>query len=215
MVNGMFSHCDDNTKLMLLYEDLKTRRGAIDAVVEASYTAPLAIIVVGVGAHDFTAMEVLNADKKPLKVSLSSLSTASCCSYRMVAFQDSKSRVMKKNILQFVPFRRFASGPPHLLAQATLTKLTVQLVDFMHDHNIQPNKSKYQVSAHTAPAAAVPSAPASYPAAGPTVMTPNGPVSLPPSAHNTAAPPQPQPILVMGPGGQPMMAVPIVVAPAY
>ena len=63
---------------------------------------PLSIIIVGVGSADFSAMDQLDADENPL--------------------QSAKYGKQVADIVQFVPFREFASNPM-LLAKETLQEV--------------------------------------------------------------------------------------------
>uniref|UniRef100_A0A7S1TF43 C2 domain-containing protein n=1 Tax=Compsopogon caeruleus TaxID=31354 RepID=A0A7S1TF43_9RHOD len=78
---------------------------------------PLSIVIVGVGAANFEAMEFLDADDKPL---------------------SSDGRAMKRDIVQFVPFRRFMNAPGRL-AEEVLYEIPHQLLSYMQDHGFQPN----------------------------------------------------------------------------
>jgi hypothetical protein len=60
-----------------------------------------------VGGANFKSMEILDADDKVLK--------------------DTRGRIMDRDIVQFVPFRRFANAPPHVLAKETLAELPGQV----------------------------------------------------------------------------------------
>lgn len=67
----------------------------VHEIVKAS-TLPMSIVIVGVGSSDFTAMEVLDADDKPL---------------------TSGGKKMTADIVQFVPFRKFENSPGALAAE--------------------------------------------------------------------------------------------------
>ena len=56
---------------------------------------PLSIIIVGVGQEDFTSMEVLDADDQPL-------------------YSEQYKKQMDRDIVQFVPFRKFKNNPVEL-----------------------------------------------------------------------------------------------------
>lgn len=105
------------TILLLLTDgQMNDMDATISAIVTASKT-PLSIVMVGVGAADFSAMDVLDADKKPL------------CAGTSVATRD---------IVQFVPFRKFG-GDPGALAAEVLREIPGQVVEYFLSRGILPN----------------------------------------------------------------------------
>jgi hypothetical protein len=92
----------------------------VDRIVDAS-NLPLSIVIVGVGSADFTNMEVLDADDTPLR--------------------SRRGELMKRDIVQFVPFRELSSksGANFSLARETLAEIPQQLTSFMKAQNIRPN----------------------------------------------------------------------------
>lgn len=90
------------------------------AIVEASAT-PLSVIIIGVGAADFSAMEFLDSDDSLLK--------------------DTRGRVAERDIVQFVPFRKF-SGDSMLqrmrLASEVLAELPDQVTNYFAKRCILP-----------------------------------------------------------------------------
>ena len=84
-------------------------RQTVDALVAAS-DAPLSVIIVGVGNADFSAMEVLDGDGGVLK--------------------NSKFQSAKRDIVQFVPFSKYAHSPSRLAAE-TLAEVPHQVVQYM------------------------------------------------------------------------------------
>ncbi len=74
----------------------------IDQIVRGS-SLPLSIIIVGVGGEDFSSMEVLDADDKPL-------------------YSTKLGKQMERDIVQFVPFREFKDDP-YRLAKETLEEV--------------------------------------------------------------------------------------------
>ncbi|KAE8890881.1 Copine-3 [Phytophthora fragariae] len=96
-------------------------QGTIDAVVEASHTSPLSIVVIGVGPADFSSMVALDGDGGKLRAS--------------------NGRVSARDIVQFVPYNRFA-GYPDALTRETLAELPRQLCQYMKGlsqlHHLQP-----------------------------------------------------------------------------
>ena len=75
---------------------------SIDQIVYGS-ELPLSIIIVGVGDADFSAMDELDADEKPL-------------------YSHRYKKQMAADIVQFVPFRDFANNPMQL-AKETLEEV--------------------------------------------------------------------------------------------
>jgi hypothetical protein len=104
--------------ILLIITDgvINDMRATIDAIVDAG-TIPLSIIIVGVGPADFTAMEVLDADDQPL---------VSTSGKRMV-----------RDIVQFVPFRKFARLHYTTLAAEVLAEVPTQVVEWAMMHGIR------------------------------------------------------------------------------
>jgi hypothetical protein len=80
----------------------------IAAIVEASYL-PLSIIIVGIGTGDFSNMDFLDADNNILV--------------------DRYQKRAARDIVQFVPFRKFANNG-FMLAEEVLKEIPRQVVDF-------------------------------------------------------------------------------------
>ena len=93
-------------------------QATIDAIVAAS-GLPLSIVIVGVGAADFSSMETLDADDAPL--------------YSQ-AFRTYQTR----DIVQFVPFSQYAHDPA-ALAREVLREIPGQVVQFFQTMRISPN----------------------------------------------------------------------------
>ena len=89
----------------------------IDEIVRGS-SLPLSIIIVGVGQEDFSSMEVLDADDEPL-------------------YSKTYKKSMERDIVQFVPFRKFKNNPL-TLAKETLNEVPNQLVGFFESKGIKP-----------------------------------------------------------------------------
>mmetsp|Transcript_5960 Transcript_5960/g.7865 ORF Transcript_5960/g.7865 Transcript_5960/m.7865 type:complete len:593 (-) Transcript_5960:157-1935(-) len=87
------------------------------AIVEAS-DLPLSIIIIGVGNADFTAMEILDGDEERLHT------------------QDGK--YAQRDIVQFVPMRKFQNADSYMIAKEVLDEVPRQLVDYMSAKNICP-----------------------------------------------------------------------------
>ncbi|XP_054893520.1 copine-3-like isoform X1 [Poeciliopsis prolifica] len=91
-----------------------------DAIVNAS-RLPMSIIIVGVGAADFSAMEFLDGDDGRL---------------RSVA-----GEAAMRDIVQFVPYRNFQNAPREALAKSVLAEVPAQLVDFFCTMKLNPPKT--------------------------------------------------------------------------
>uniref|UniRef100_A0A672HE89 Copine-3 n=1 Tax=Salarias fasciatus TaxID=181472 RepID=A0A672HE89_SALFA len=88
------------------------------AIVQAS-RLPMSIIIVGVGAADFGAMEFLDSDDKLLAAPTGDIAS--------------------RDIVQFVPFRQF-QGSSVALAQSVLAELPDQLTSFFNSYKLKPPK---------------------------------------------------------------------------
>jgi hypothetical protein len=88
-----------------------------DAIVEAG-RLPLSIIIVGVGSADFRAMDELDADEVPL-----------------VSRRGVK---MVRDLVQFVPFSKFARAHYSVLASEVLEEVPRQLVEWARLAGIKP-----------------------------------------------------------------------------
>jgi len=93
----------------------------IDAIIKAS-ELPLSIIIVGVGSSSFSNMDELDSDSKPL-------------------ISSAGNKWTSRDIVQFVPFRKFKDNP-QLLAEETLREVPRQVSDYMMFKSIIPN-AKY------------------------------------------------------------------------
>ena len=86
-------------------------------IVESSHL-PLSIIIVGIGNADFTNMDILDGDE---------------------GLWDSKGRKALRDLVQFVPFNKFA-GDSYTLASNVLEELPTQLTEYMKFIKKLPNK---------------------------------------------------------------------------
>lgn len=103
--------------LMITDGQINDFHETVGVIVEASQY-PMSIIVIGVGAADFSGMEGLDSDAELLT--------------------DSRTgRKAKRDIVQFVPFRNFANNPV-LLAEEVLRELPAQVDQFYQLINISP-----------------------------------------------------------------------------
>lgn len=65
-------------------------QSTIDLIVKACYL-PLSIIIIGIGDEDFSNMNILDADDQPLV--------------------SSYGEKMQRDIVQFVPFKKYQNNP--------------------------------------------------------------------------------------------------------
>ena len=89
-------------------------RETSDAIVKAS-DSPLSIIIVGVGPADFSSMVQLDGDETPLV--------------------NRYGQRTKRDIVQFVPFRRFQDQPLPTLAAEVLAEIPTQVHEYCQSHN--------------------------------------------------------------------------------
>ncbi|KAM9235400.1 copine-3 isoform 1-T2 [Leptosomus discolor] len=90
------------------------------AIVNAS-KLPMSIIIVGVGGADFDAMEFLDGDNGVLR--------------------SSSGEPAVRDIVQFVPFRKFQTSPREALAQCVLAEVPQQVVNYFSTYKLQPPKN--------------------------------------------------------------------------
>ena len=90
----------------------------IREIVKAS-NYPLSIVIVGVGAANFDSMETLDGDDRRL---------------------SSGSQIASRDIVQFVPFRKYNSQNYQLLARETLKEIPGQVCEYFKNMKIKPNK---------------------------------------------------------------------------
>jgi hypothetical protein len=105
--------------ILLIVTDgvINDMQDTIDAIVDAA-TLPLSIIIVGVGNANFQAMDILDADDKPL------VSRA--------------GHTMRRDLVQFVPFNKFANRHQSILAAEVLDEVPRQLCEWAELNNIRP-----------------------------------------------------------------------------
>lgn len=92
-----------------------------DAIVQAS-DAPLSVIIVGVGSGDFTLMEELDADVDPIV--------------------SSTGKKMGRDIVQFVPFKKFKKLSAVSLEQEVLAEIPDQIHQYCVTHDYKLNLPK-------------------------------------------------------------------------
>jgi hypothetical protein len=105
--------------LVILTDGVVTdMKQTVDKICDISETAPLSIIIIGVGNADFRKMEFLDSDDGFLR--------------------DSKGECAARDIVQFVPFRKYASNIDKLTSQV-LQEIPKQMVSYFLSRNIKPN----------------------------------------------------------------------------
>ncbi|KAK1172096.1 copine-3-like isoform X1 [Acipenser oxyrinchus oxyrinchus] len=88
-----------------------------NAIVNAS-RLPMSVIIVGVGGADFSAMEFLDGDDGTLK--------------------SPTGQPAIRDIVQFVPFRKFQNAPKEALAQCVLTEVPQQVTSYFNMNSLRP-----------------------------------------------------------------------------
>ena len=100
-------------------------QATIDAIVAAS-GLPLSVVIVGVGAADFSSMETLDADDAPL-------------------YSQALRTYQTRDIVQFVPFSQY-SHDAATLAREVLREIPGQVVQFFQTLRISPNQRNMGMS---------------------------------------------------------------------
>lgn len=103
--------------LMITDGIINDMQDTCDAIVDAG-RLPLSIIIVGVGNADFSAMDVLDADDEPL---VSRTGQKEC-----------------RDLVQFVPFNKFASQHYSVLASEVLDEIPRQLMEWAEMNGVRP-----------------------------------------------------------------------------
>jgi hypothetical protein len=104
--------------LLILTDGLiNDMRETIDAIVAAGWI-PLSIIIVGVGNADFGAMDILDADDR--------------------ALISSRGQKMCRDLVQFVPFNKFADKHYSALAQEVLDEVPRQVCEWAERNGVYP-----------------------------------------------------------------------------
>ncbi|TYZ60601.1 hypothetical protein PybrP1_004664 [[Pythium] brassicae (nom. inval.)] len=158
----------------------------IDALVQASNTVPLSIVIIGVGSDDFSSMTALDGDGKKLR--------------------SSRGEIASRDI-------RFAHNPA-LLTRETLAEIPNQLCQFMRMRGINPNPAIAPVFKQFAePTGTVSPSPAGAPGPAPVVDAPAsiaipGAIPTPAPAPGAGAPPQQQQGAPGYPGAPPATGAP-------
>ncbi|KAJ7993442.1 hypothetical protein DPEC_G00272480 [Dallia pectoralis] len=87
------------------------------AIVNAS-RLPMSVIIIGVGGADFTAMDTLDGDDGRLRAPTGEMAA--------------------RDIVQFVPFRKFQNAPTEALAQSVLAELPGQVESYFRLQRLKP-----------------------------------------------------------------------------
>ncbi|CAL8336216.1 unnamed protein product [Lota lota] len=109
-----------------------------EAIVRAS-RLPLSIIIVGVGPADFKAMELLDGDDGLLR--------------------SATGEAVARDIVQFVPYRKFTDAPREALAKNVLAEVPNQLVSYFKMMGLEPAKPAPPTPALPTPALPTPALP--------------------------------------------------------
>ena len=99
----------------------------IDSLVEASFL-PISVIIIGIGGADFSnfsQMDTLDADYVPLR--------------------DRNGRKSDRDLVQFVPFKKFENDGEKL-AEQVLEEIPRQIVEYYQHQNISPGEPVFNIS---------------------------------------------------------------------
>ncbi|KAL9974985.1 hypothetical protein ACROYT_G012097 [Oculina patagonica] len=105
--------------LLLLTDGVITDMEQTKQAVVAASGLPMSIIIVGVGGADFQMMEELDSDDAVLMA---------------------HGKAAQRDIVQFVPFRKFKNVSPAALAKEVLAEVPKQLTDYFRARNILPQQ---------------------------------------------------------------------------
>jgi hypothetical protein len=104
--------------LMILTDGIiDDQKETIQSIIRASNT-PLSILIIGIGDADFSEMSALDADDKIL---------------------EQGGAKAARDIVQFVPFKKFIQQGPVALAQSVLAEIPDQIIKYMEINKIVPN----------------------------------------------------------------------------
>ena len=119
--SAIASEPDNYTVLLILTDgEIHDMDATIDQIV-ASSTLPLSVIIVGVGTTNFRNMETLDGDGQRLR--------------------DGRGQFARRDIVQFVPFRRYANSQIDALAEEVLRELPRQVCSYYRMKGKKPNKA--------------------------------------------------------------------------
>ena len=91
----------------------------VNVIVEAANNSPLSIVITGIGDANFAGMNRLDSDD--------------------CALVNSRGVSARRDIVQFVPFNKYANSP-QMLAKETLAEIPEQVVEYMEMKDIVPIK---------------------------------------------------------------------------
>ena len=110
--------------LILTDGEIMDMEKTVDAIVKASLTSPLSIIIVGVGNANFRNMGVLDGDDKKLR--------------------NSRGEEIKRDLVQFVAYRTSNDArstiPGTELTSRVLSEIPDQVVGYFHKQGIAPKR---------------------------------------------------------------------------
>ncbi|MCI4374414.1 hypothetical protein PGIGA_G00005920 [Pangasianodon gigas] len=104
--------------LLIITDGVITDMDHTRAAIVAASHLPMSIIIVGVGGADFTDMEILDGDDGRLR--------------------SPSGEPAVRDIVQFVPYRKFQNAPREALAQCVLAELPQQLVSYFTFKKLHP-----------------------------------------------------------------------------
>ncbi|XP_060778102.1 copine-3 isoform X1 [Neoarius graeffei] len=112
--------------LLIITDGVITDMDQTRAAIVAASHLPMSIIIVGVGGADFTDMEILDGDDGRLR--------------------SPSGEPAARDIVQFVPYRKFMNDPKEALAQSVLAEVPGQVVDFFNMLKLSPLNSSTPVA---------------------------------------------------------------------
>ncbi|KAK8893511.1 hypothetical protein M9Y10_021933 [Tritrichomonas musculus] len=113
-------HTSHTYTILLILTDgvINDMNETVDAIVAAS-DSPLSIVIVGVGDANFDAMERLDGDRNKLV--------------------SSTNVQAKRDIVQFVPFRKYSANSGMMLASEVLAEIPTQVNQYCSTHGFIPH----------------------------------------------------------------------------
>ncbi|XP_026871617.2 copine-3 isoform X1 [Electrophorus electricus] len=117
--------------LLIITDGVITDMDQTRAAIVAASHLPMSLIIVGVGRADFTDMEILDGDDGHLR--------------------SPSGQPAVRDIVQFVPYRKFQNAPREALAQSVLAEVPGQVVTCFNMLNLRPLTSSTPVAAHDGP----------------------------------------------------------------
>ena len=110
----------NNYNILMILTDgiIEDMEETINSLVEASFL-PISVIIIGIGTADFSLMNILDADIKPLI--------------------DNNGRKADRDLVQFVPFNQYENDGQKL-AEKVLEEVPRQIVEFYQHKKIGPGE---------------------------------------------------------------------------